>query len=159
MSHLIKKLSVVLDPSPSRLWYNEWLMSNNLGELLDIGVSTFWDYSGLSYCYKSVDTNEKLNPSIVGDICSGLVCSDSFDTVLCNGMYEFVSEPQKMVDEVYKILKKDGKAIFGFVGKDYKPYKRNWKFYEEGDIDFKNFEILEKKDFDNNYHFIICQKK
>ena len=24
--------------------------------------------------------------------------------------------------------------------------------------DFKDFKIVEKKDFDNNYHFIICEK-
>jgi hypothetical protein len=54
-------------------------------------------------------------------------------------------------------LDKGGTAIFGFVGKDYKPYKKNWQFYEDN-IDFKDFKIVEKKDFGNKYHFIICKK-
>jgi SAM-dependent methyltransferase len=153
---LIKKLREGSIPSESRLWYNDWV-SKIRGEILDVGKSVYWDYSGISYCYKTIDTNEKLNPDIVGDICDSPICSESFDYVLCNGMMEFVFDPQKMVDEVHRVLKPGGKVIFGFVGKDYKPYKKDWNFYKEGDIDFGKFTILEKKDF-NNYHFIICEK-
>jgi len=151
MSPSIKKLSVVLIPSESRLWYNDWVEKNAKGTVLDVGKST-WEYD-----FPTIDTNEKLKPTYHQDICSSNLASDFFDYVLCNGMYEFVEIPQKMVEEVYRILKPGGKAIFGFVGKGYKPYKRNWIFYEEGDIDWGKFKILEKKDF-NNYHFIICQK-
>lgn len=153
----MKELKTDFVPSPNRIWYNEWVSKIN-GLVLDVGKSIFWDYSDTPYSYKSLDINEDLNPDIVADICDNTLCSGAFDYVLCNGMFEFVSDPQKMVDEVYRILYKKGIAIFGFVGKDYKPYKKDWKFYEEGRIDFGKFKILEKKDFDNNYHFIICQK-
>lgn len=132
-------------------------MENNVhGSVLDIGKSKQFDYSGISYCYKSLDNNEKLNPDIVADICNNTVCQESFDTVLCNGMYECVEDSQKMVDEAFRLLKKGGKVIFGFVGKNYYPYKKDWKYYEEGKIKF-NGKIIKKKDF-NNYHFIVCQK-
>jgi len=145
-------------PSPSRVWYNNWISKNaKKGEILDIGKSQFWDYSDLSYCYKTMDINPKIKPDFVGDICNNTLCNEAFDVILCNRMYEFVSDPQKMADEVYRLLKKGGTAIFGFVGRDYKPYKKNWKFYEYT-IDFKKFEILKQKDFDKNYHFIVCKK-
>jgi len=153
----MKELKKGFDPSPSRIWYNDWVSKNVNGLVLDIGKSRFWDYSDTPYSYKSLDINESLNPDLVTDICDNTLCSGSFDFILCNEMYEFVSDPQKMVDEVYRILDKGGTAIFGFVGKDYKPYKKNWNFYENN-IDFKKFKIMEKKSFDNNYHFIICTK-
>ena len=153
----MKELKKGFDPSPSRIWYNDWVSKNVIGSVLDIGKSKFWDYSDTPYSYKSLDINESLNPDLVTDICDNTLCSGSFDFILCNGMYEFVSDPQKMVDEVYRILDKGGTAIFGFVGKDYKPYKKNRNFYEDN-IDFKEFKILEKKDFNNKYHYIICTK-
>jgi len=117
---------------------------------LDVGKSRFWDYG-----FPTIDTNKGLKPTFVGNIEKTAFPDDTFDTILCNGMYEFVEYPQKMVDEVMRILKPDGKAIFGFVGRGYKPYKTRWFFYEKGDIAFKN--VAEEKDFDN-YYFIACQK-
>jgi SAM-dependent methyltransferase len=152
MSPLIKKLSVVSNPSESRLWYNDWVSRNAKGIVLDVGKSTYWDYG-----FPTVDTNKKLNPTYCQDICNSNLASEFYDTVLCNGMMEFVSSPQEMVNEVYRILKPGGKAIFGFVGKDYKPYKKDWKFYDE-DVDFNVFSEVEIKDFGNNYHFIKCKK-
>jgi len=148
---MIKKLREDLIPSESRLYYNEWVERNAKGIVLDVGKSRYWDYG-----FPTIDTNKKLNPNYCQDICNSNLADDFFDTVLSNGMYEFVSDPQVMVSEVYRILKSGGKAIFGFVGKDYPPYRKYWKFYNNN-IDLGKFEILEKKDF-NNYHFIICQK-
>jgi hypothetical protein len=54
-----------------------------------------------------------------------------------------------MIDEVLRIGKK---AIFGFVGKDYKPYRNPWRFYEGKEKLPPHIRI----DFDNEYHFIIC---
>jgi SAM-dependent methyltransferase len=154
MSEKIKKLTE-LDFPGSREWYNDWVESNAFGSILDIGKSQHWDYSGISYSYKTLDNDESLKPDILADICDNTVFKESFDTVLCNGMYECAKDPQKMVEEVYRILNKGGKAIFGFVGKNYPPYKGDWKFYEK--IDFNGFKILQEKVIDN-YHFIICQK-
>jgi SAM-dependent methyltransferase len=152
MSPSTKMLKEDLIPSKSRIWYNDWVGKNAKGIVLDVGKSVYWDYG-----FPTIDTNKKLEPTHCQDICNSNLDSEFYDTVLCNGMFEFVSDPQVMVNEVYRILKPGGKAIFGFVGKDYKPYRKYWKFYNNN-IDFKEFEILEKKNFDNNYHFIICRK-
>jgi len=153
MSHSIKELRKDFVPSPSRLWYNEWVEKNASGNVLDVGKSRYWDYG-----FPTIDIAKGMKPTFLGDICDSGMETNCFNTILCNGMLEFVSSPQLMVNEIYRILVPGGVAIFGFVGKDYKPYKREWLFYEEGDIDFKDFEITEKKSFDNNYHFITCKK-
>ena len=150
MSHLIKKLKEDSTPSLGRVWYNQWVAKNAKGKVLDVGKSTHWEYG-----FPTIDTNPELHPTFIGDICNSSLPDKTYDTVLCNGMYEFVSSPQKMVDECLRILRPGGIAIFGFVGKNYQPYKKDWLFYNKGDIKFEN--TIEQKDFDN-YHFIICRK-
>lgn len=137
--------------SEQRKWFNTWVRDSAKGKVLDVGKSRFWNYG-----FETIDINPKLNPSIVGDICSDIVPSESYDTVLCNGMYEFVEDPQKMVDSVQRILKPAGIAIFGFVGKNYKPYRKNWKYYDNN-INF-GMDVVGTKTFED-YHFIICRKQ
>ena len=81
---------------------------------------------------------------------------ESFDMVLCNGMFECVDNPQAMIDECLRITK--GIVIFGFVGRDYKPYKKSWQFYEGKEVFPAHIKIVHKKDFGKEYHFIICKK-
>jgi len=146
----IKKLKKDFVPSTARVWYNNWVEKNAEGKVLDIGKSKYWDYG-----FETIDIDNRMKPSIIGDICDSNLPDDIYDTVLCNGMYEFVSDPQKMVDEVKRILKIEGIAIFGFVTAGYKPYKRDWKYYNN-DIDFK-MKIIKLKRF-SDYYFIVCRK-
>lgn len=146
---MIKMLREDSAPSEYRRFYNDWI-KENIGKktkVLDVGKSHFWDYG-----YDTVDTNAKLNPTYVDDITSCKLENGTYDVVLCNGMYECVSDPQKMIDECLRIARKT--VIFGFVGKDYKPYKKDWKYY-----DFKE-KLPEHTliSFNNDYHYLICQK-
>jgi len=150
MSHLIKKLREDFVPSTGRLWYNKWIEKNAEGKVLDVGKSMYWDYG-----FETIGLNRKLRPNIVGDICNSDLLDNIYDMVLCNGMYELVSDPQKMVDEVKRILKPEGIALFGFVTKGYKPYREDWKYYNNN-IDFK-MKIIKQKRF-SNYYFIVCKK-
>lgn len=138
--------------SECRKWYNDWVEKNAKGKVLDIGKSIHWYYG-----FDTIDNNPDLKPTITGDICKTSIKNDTYDMVLCMGMYEFVENPQEMVDEIYRILKKEGVVLFGFVGKEYVPYKDNWIFYKKGDIYFGNFKIKDTKDL-KDYHFIICKK-
>lgn len=149
MSHSIKKLKKGSVPSEYRLWYNEWIEKNAKGEVLDIGKSQFWDYG-----FPTLDTDVTLCPTFHGSIERAPFPAHSFDTVLCNGMYEFVKDPQQMIQETLAILKPGGTAIFGFVGEGYKPYRKPWKFYKGERLPNE----VERKDFGNEYHFIICKK-
>lgn len=147
---MIKALSEASDPvSPYRLWYNEWVSENAKGWVLDVGKSRFWDYG-----FPTIDTNKKLKPTFCASIEKAPFQAETFNVVLANGIYECVENPQIMINEVLRILKTGGKAIFGFVGEEYKPYKKDWKYY-----DFK--EKLPKHEivsFNNEYHFLICTK-
>jgi len=138
-------------PSKWRLWYNDWVKENAKGNVLDVGKSRFWDYE-----FSTIDINPELMPSFIGDTEKMPFADKTWDMVLCNGMYECVRNPQKMVDEVFRVSK--GPIIFGFVGKEFKPYNLNksWKYYDNN-IDFHGL-VSETKNFDNKYHFIICKK-
>lgn len=135
--------------TPYRLWYNDWVKQNAKGKVLDIGKSRYWDYG-----FPTIDTNAKLKPDFVGNIEKTEFADESFDTVLCNGMYEFVDDPQKMIDEVMRITKTGGTAIFGFVGQDYKPYRKPWRHFAGKE----NLPTHMRVDFGQEYHFLICQK-
>jgi len=141
--------------SEYRVWYNDWVERNVEGSVLDVGKSRFWDYE-----FPTIDNNAEMSPTYLDDICKCNLPDNSFDIILCNGVYQMVSEPQGMIDEIYRILKEGGKVIFGFAGIEYPRYGQNkieWRAYKN-DADFKEFKIIKKKDFNNEYHFIICQK-
>lgn len=118
---------------------------NAKGKVLDVGKSKYWDYS-----FPTIDTNKELNPTYTGSIEKTIFQDKEFDLVLCNGMYECVDNPQKMIDECLRIGKR---VLFGFVGKNYPPYKLDWKCY-----DYQNniHGGQELKNFNNEYHFILC---
>lgn len=139
-----------LPESECRKWYNIWVWENCRGEILDIGKSKHWDYG-----FPTFDINPDIKPTFTGNIEKTHFLDSIFDVVLCNGIYEFVDHPQKMIDEVLRITK--SKAIFGFVGKDYKSYKKPWKFYEGKEKFPENIQCI-KQDFGKEYHFIICHK-
>lgn len=140
--------SAVSDPSEYRLWYNDWVAKNANGMVLDVGKSQYWEYG-----FDTLDSNPKLNPTYVDDICHSKLESASYDTVLCNGMYEVVEDPQKMIDECLRIARNT--VIFGFVGEYYRPYRKQWKYYN----DDETIPYTERVDFSKNYHFLICHKQ
>lgn len=136
--------------SPCRQWYNEWVQKNATGAVLDIGKSDHWDYG-----FSTFDINKEKNPTYLGDICERTIFADNaFDVVLCNGLYETVSDPQKMIDEVIRITNRT--AIFGFVGEKYRPYCYPWKFFKREE-DFRGCEIAHYN-LDDVYHFIVVTK-
>jgi len=143
----MKMLKKVSSPSNFRLWYNQFIEDTDLGSVLDVGKSQYWDYG-----FSTIDKNKKLNPTFCGDICNFEIPSGSYDTVLCNGMYECVEDPQKMIDECVRIAKK--MVVFGFVGKGYKPYKKDWHFFEFKE-NLPKYNVIR---FNDEYYFLICNK-
>lgn len=148
LSTKIVKLSNLKD-HPCRFWYNDWVKVNAIGKVLDVGKSKHWEYG-----FPTLDINPKLNPTYVANIKKTDFPDESFDTVLCNGMYELVESPQEMIDEAIRITKKGGTAIFGFVGKNFKPYLTNWKYFEGKE----KLPPHERYNIDNEYHFLIVKR-
>jgi SAM-dependent methyltransferase len=136
-------------PSKWRLWYNEWVVNNAKGNVLDVGKSKYWDYE-----FPTIDINPEMNPTFIGNIEDTSFPKETFDMVLCNGMYECVDCPQKMINECLRITKQGGTVIFGFIGKEFKKYKGKWKYYDNKEF----IPATETKNFNNEYHFLICQK-
>jgi hypothetical protein len=135
--------------SPYRRFYNDWIKENCVKrKVLDIGKSRFWEYG-----FDTIDINARINPTFVGDAQNLPFEDNSYDVVMCNGMYEFVENSQKMIDEAWRVAK--DRVIYGFVGKDYKPYKKDWKFFEGKEIFHGKCVRI---DYGNEYHFFVCIK-
>jgi ubiquinone/menaquinone biosynthesis C-methylase UbiE len=112
-----------------------------------VGRSNEWDYSGLFEDYTCYEVNEG------NDILNNNLPDNEFDSVMCVGMYENLDDPIKMISEVRRILKPNGKVLFGFAGLD---YETNGKKYDGRNLE--GFKIIKTKDFNREYHFILCQK-
>ncbi len=81
------------------------------GRLLDIGCGRkpYKDiFSELVDEYIGMD---KTFGDIKGSALKIPVNNESFDTILSTQVLEHVSDPQKMMNEIYRVLKKDGHAI------------------------------------------------
>lgn len=92
------------------------------GDVLDIGGGSFYttaknqcqfiSWTSLEpsnkYAYQSSDENYHL---IIGDGCQMKFKDSTFDTVLCIQVLEHVFEPNKMMAEIARVLKKSGYAI------------------------------------------------
>lgn len=151
LARLEPKITKISDlpVDPIRHWYNDWVSKNALGRVLDIGKSRHWDYG-----FETLDANPKLNPTYVGSTEQIDLPDETFDTVLCNGMYEFVTDHQAMVNEAVRLTKKGGTTLFGFVGPDYTPYKKDWKYFDET----VQLPPHTRMDFGGDYVFFICPK-
>lgn len=86
------------------------------GRLLDAGAGRLsYKFILDKHCtsYTSIDIDVR-GPSVdaVGDIQRLPVKEGVFDTVFCTQVLEHVPEPQKAIDEIFRVLKGGGHAIF-----------------------------------------------
>ena len=142
--------------SEYREWYNKCLLGlKGKRNVLDIGKSLFWDYSVLFDKYTSIDNSRDAGADIVEDIFNNSIKSESFDTVLCNGMMESSNgQMQRMVDEVYRILESGGTAIFGMSGEN---YPHDVIKYDGTDY-FTKFKVIKEENIRGEYYFKVCKK-
>lgn len=86
------------------------------GRLLDAGagrLSYRFLLEGLCESYTSIDIDVRGEAvDAVGDLQSLPLMENAFDTVFCTQVLEHVPEPQKAMDEVFRVLGKGGRAIF-----------------------------------------------
>lgn len=98
-----------------------------------------------------------------------LIKDESFDIVLCLSVLEHSKNPQKIVGEIKRILKKGGLAIVSvpFVMPLHDTPEDYWRFTKYGLLEiFKEFELVEIKDNMNSletigylYHRLFLQTK
>lgn len=149
-------------PSNYRLWYNSHIQrlasGNPEWKVLDVGKSEYWDYRRLWEKYTVTDVLPEKEPDVIDDICNSGFGDNEFDLVMCNGMYEYADDPQRMVEEVCRILKPGGRAIFGFVGRDYPNHGKTGNKWDGDNGIFHPFVALDRFDFEKVYHIIVCKK-
>ena len=61
--------------------------------------------------YKTLDIESKYHPDIIGDIHSLSMKDESIDAIICKAVLEHVYDPQKAINEMYRVLKKQGKCL------------------------------------------------
>ncbi len=113
-------------PTPARTALNNQIIPDfakqfNSGEILFVGKDTKWDYSHLfPKCnYRTLDINPQIEPDIVANIESSGLPPNSFDGIIMTGMYEYLKNLVKAIDEIYRILKPGGKALICVPGRSY----------------------------------------
>lgn len=67
---------------------------------------------GLDYDYLSLTKHMTVQNRIRGDIACLPFKSESFDIVSSNMVFEHLQEPQKQLEEIYRILKPGGRLLF-----------------------------------------------
>lgn len=111
-------------------WYNGQLKDR---VVLDVGCKTgeisadlsryFKRVVGIDIDTKAINTAKQQSPfffnlSFFNESALNLqFTSNFFDVVICNHVYEHVQDPQKMMDEIYRVLKPGGICYFAGINK------------------------------------------
>ncbi len=87
--------------------------------------------------YKTLDSDPKTKPDILADAQKLPLKNNSVDAVICKSLLEHVPQPQKVVEEIYRILKPKGKCfvyvpfLYCYHGSESK-YKDYYRFTQDG---------------------------
>ena len=105
-----------------------------------------------SFSVLSVDIDVSRNPDIVGDICSYDFNDDKYDVIIMAEVLEHFHNPQKAVENIYRVLNKGGRVIitvpFIFPMHD-RPHDY-FRFTRYGlELLFKDFDSISIKDRNN----------
>jgi len=125
-------------------------------EVLDIGGGFRFQKHLIKYQeffknshYQTMDVEERYYPDIIGDICNIPLKDESVDAVICKAVLEHVAQPQKAVNEIYRILKKQGKCLvyvpFLYPYHAHKEVYKDYYRYTQDGIKylFRKFESIE----------------
>jgi len=100
----------------------EYINGLKPGRILDIGcglgyflsaINKKWDKYGLEISSKAVKEAEKYCTVYCGDLKEAAYKDSYFDVVFSYNVIEHVENPEEMVTEAYRILKRKGKIIIG----------------------------------------------
>lgn len=83
--------------------------------------------------YISLDFDSETRPDVVGDVQDLPFKNEEFGALICISVLEHVENPQKAVDEMYRILRKGGKALV------YAPFLYSYHAKEGSYQDFFRF--------------------
>jgi len=86
--------------------------------------------------YKILDTVDTYNPDIVGDIQNLPLDDNSQDAIICSSVLTHVEDPQRAVEEMYRVLKSGGYCFvyvpfLYYYHAEEGYYKDYWRFTED----------------------------
>ncbi|OEH86740.1 methyltransferase [Desulfuribacillus stibiiarsenatis] len=108
------------------------------------GAKAFFTKTTIS----TLDIDSSSGADFIADICqdnSAIISAESFDYIVCTEVLEHTLNPFCAVDEIYRILRKNGKAFITvpFNFRIHGPLPDCWRFTEYGLKElFKKFKIL-----------------
>jgi SAM-dependent methyltransferase len=135
------------------------LKERKLGITLDIGCKERPYKKSMQYTeYRSLDINPQNKPDIVGDAHNLHMVKDGmFDTVIATEVLEHCQKPQKVLEEIHRILKKDGVAIIStpFLYPYHPDPKDYFRYTKDGLEELaKMFREVEVKPIGNRFFFM-----
>lgn len=101
--------------------------------------------------YETLDCDSHWNPTIVGDIHNIPLKDETYDGVICLSVLEHLERPWDAINEIHRIMKKGGRALF-YVPSIYPYHARKgpgaypdcFRFMDDGlKFLFKNFSEIE----------------
>ncbi|MFH1751742.1 MAG: class I SAM-dependent methyltransferase [archaeon] len=148
-------------PSPYRQKLEETLKKEVIflkGKTLNIGAGNI-QYRELAEQMVCIDAVKFPGIDKVMDFMKGLKFKDnSFDNVLCTNVLEHVSKPGFLVEEIRRVLKKDGQAIIitPFMERFHPDPKDYWRVSEQGlkEVFFKKFKSVKIIKIGNRFTLI-----
>jgi SAM-dependent methyltransferase len=82
------------------------------GKVLNVGAGKAGgNYLELFPNQVSVDIDPQRQPDVIGDIRALPFGEGAFDTIICTEVLEHVPEPEKAVNELYRVLSKNGTLV------------------------------------------------
>lgn len=86
------------------------IITSLLGEKFAFAIGVDIDQEAVSWAQKHYASSK--NGFLIGDALSLPFKDESFDVIICNHIYEHVPDAKKLMDEVYRVLKRDGFCYF-----------------------------------------------
>jgi SAM-dependent methyltransferase len=124
------------------------------------------DHEGANPYFKkatveTLDIDPSSGATYIVDLCaenSNVIPAEKFDVVICTEVLEHTLNPFKAVDEIKRVLKKDGVSVIStpYNFRIHGPLPDCWRFTEHGLRElFKEFEIVELNQLDDEDRFLM----
>ena len=151
--------------SPQRIFLEKEILPNCdfKGKVLFVGVRGYCQYDSFLTGkgeWITLDIDKSVNPDIVGDVCDMLFFEDEmFDWVVFNGVFEYLSDPQRGINEIYRVMKPKAKLLFGAPYHTLDNDGSFWRITPAGvDQYLRLFKIEKKYNIKNNHIYPLCKK-
>ena len=119
LNYIKKQFVIFFSPTRSIITYKEYISLKNLiknpGKVLNVGSSSFtilgskfWKIIPGKYNLINLDLFPGENVDVVADAENMPFDNDTFDLVVCQAVLEHVQNPQNIINEIHRVLKKHG---------------------------------------------------